>query len=248
MAADYEILANAHMAAQVAQAATVQAALTSIWEETLDPSDIVGSFRVFVERARPYIGAGRTLSERTAAAYLDAVGAVSGVGPLEWVGSELLDPDVLTRSLYGSTGKALGRAIVAVRDGGDPSAALSIASGNMLGASKRHMLNASRRSLIRASVYNKDLIGWSRVSDGAPCAFCAMLVSRGPAYNSDITARFRAHDRCGCSVRPIPKNDPTRGWSPQARLFRELWNAQYNGGRDFGAAIADLRGPHALAA
>jgi hypothetical protein len=47
---------------------------------------------------------------------------------------------------------------------------------------------------------------WRRVTDGDPCAFCAMLASRGPVYGSKQTAETRAadgrryHDHCGCTA------------------------------------------------
>lgn len=57
---------------------------------------------------------------------------------------------------------------------------------------------------------------WRRVTDANPCAFCAMLVTRGPAYRSEaragrvVGARGKPrgtrqigslfHDHCGCSV------------------------------------------------
>ena len=43
------------------------------------------------------------------------------------------------------------------------------------------------------------------MSDGNPCAFCAMLVSRGPAYTSEAAALAQGngdpyHKKCGCTV------------------------------------------------
>lgn len=57
-------------------------------------------------------------------------------------------------------------------------------------------------------------IGWRRVSDGDPCAFCAMLVTRGPVYTSRDKALHttnpapgipagtlhKYHPHCGCTV------------------------------------------------
>jgi len=50
--------------------------------------------------------------------------------------------------------------------------------------------------------------GWSRVTDNDPCAWCAMLASRGPVYKSAQTAGDprqggnRYHDHCGCQAWP----------------------------------------------
>ena len=47
---------------------------------------------------------------------------------------------------------------------------------------------------------------WRRVTDGNPCAFCAMLASRGPVYTeTTVTTRhdgMRYHKGCGCTAEP----------------------------------------------
>lgn len=43
--------------------------------------------------------------------------------------------------------------------------------------------------------------GWRRVSSGG-CAFCRMLAAKGAIYR-DSTARFAAHDNCGCTAEPV---------------------------------------------
>ena len=64
---------------------------------------------------------------------------------------------------------------------------------------------------------------WRRVTDGNPCAFCAMLAGRGPVYRSRETAGLgrRFHERCGCSVEEVVGD-----WSPSAREaeFADLYN------------------------
>lgn len=54
---------------------------------------------------------------------------------------------------------------------------------------------------------------WRRVSDGNPCGWCAMLVSRGPVYRSEDRAGMgrRYHTRCGCTAEPV--DDPA-SWEP----------------------------------
>jgi hypothetical protein len=49
-----------------------------------------------------------------------------------------------------------------------------------------------------------------------------MLVSRGPVYGGD--GDFAAHDRCGCSVQLISRDDRTGGWTAQARELRDAWD------------------------
>lgn len=60
---------------------------------------------------------------------------------------------------------------------------------------------------------------WRRVTDGKPCAFCAMLAGRGPVYTSQ-TVDFHTHDSCGC-VGEIVYGD----WEPTdlERQWREAY-------------------------
>jgi len=222
MAADFDSLARAHMSAQVGEAAKVQLALSVLWDRTIDPDDIGGSFWRFREQAATYIGAGRTLSEATAQRYFGNLKAVAGLDTeLPAVVRDVLPAAAAKGSLSAATGKSLKRALDNVRAGDSPNLALATAKGNMLGSAKRQVLNAGRSRLMRLSRADKDIIAWARVTDGGPCSFCAMLVSRGPVYKT--ANKFPAHDRCGCSVRPVTKNDPSGGWSDDARAYKELW-------------------------
>jgi len=73
----------------------------------------------------------------------------------------------------------------------------------------RKMILAGGRGVVRESgKADRRAIGVRRVSDGDPCTFCAMLVSRGPAYTSEAAALAKGngdpyHKGCGCSVEII---------------------------------------------
>ncbi|ARF59427.1 hypothetical protein [Streptomyces gilvosporeus] len=56
------------------------------------------------------------------------------------------------------------------------------------GAADRETLRAGRDLIDRASKRDRRAVGWARVTDGNPCAFCAMLASRGAIYTSRATA------------------------------------------------------------
>lgn len=89
----------------------------------------------------------------------------------------------------------------------------------MMAEAHRIMLAGSRGTIIESAAADSRAIGWRRVSDGDPCAFCALLVSRGPAYLSEAKALKNAnapsgwvgkygnkdpyHPNCGCSVEPV---------------------------------------------
>jgi hypothetical protein len=89
------------------------------------------------------------------------------------------------------------------------------------GAVSRHVLNAGRDTITQAVQDDRYFHGWIRVSDGDPCAFCAMLLSRGPVYNED-SADFQSHDHCACSAEPW--SDGSK-WPEANEKLRDLWNA-----------------------
>ena len=47
----------------------------------------------------------------------------------------------------------------------------------------------------------------ARVTDGAPCAFCAMLAGRGAVYHSTETASVPRARRCGCGSELVYGDD-----------------------------------------
>lgn len=68
----------------------------------------------------------------------------------------------------------------------------------------RHTEQAGREGMI-ASVQAADPVNgrWARVArGGTTCAFCLLLVSRGPVYTRD-TAVFESHPKCDCYAVPV---------------------------------------------
>lgn len=219
-------MAQAHMAQQVKQAAVVQLALSRLWDETIDPADLARTFLVFREKAAVLIGGGRILSERKADDYYRTLLAFRGLDASD-IPALIDDPRTaatIKASLSAASGPQLAE-IDRLRAQGLPFAvAFEAARSNMLGSAKRQVLNAGRSRLTGLARAHKRIRGWARVGDGNPCAFCAMLISRGPVYSED-TVDFRAHDRCGCSVRLVTFDEPDGGWSPEARFYRDAWDS-----------------------
>lgn len=128
----------------------------------------------------------------------------------------------------------------AISAGGSPAAALRLMRKALAGAAYRHTANGSRDTVMNTVRNSRTILGYRRISDGDPCAFCAMLVSRGAVYTKE-TAKFEAHDKDGCVPEPEyrPKGSFTET-GEAARLF-EIWKesgAQDLTGR---AAIAAFR-------
>lgn len=62
--------------------------------------------------------------------------------------------------------------------------------------------------------------GWARITEPNPCAFCALLATRGAVYKSDESASFKSHDHCRCHAEPI-----FAAYEPSAEVRQ--WQADY---------------------
>ncbi|MER7174206.1 hypothetical protein [Streptomyces mesophilus] len=110
-------------------------------------------------------------------------------------------------------------------------------------AADREALRGGRDLLHRASAADPQTVGWARVTDADPCAWCAMLASRGAIYRSGDAAQLKGsagplapvdaedlekyHDMCHCQVIPIYSRTD---WLPeQGRALRELWDQATEG-------------------
>lgn len=222
MAIDTVGLAQDHMKTQVRNAATVQAGLAVAFDKALKPSDLDGSFPTYLRSALALVSAGRGLALKTATDFYGAAKEGSGYDAV------MPAIDVPKIDIFRSTQALLMTGPVSIKkqlaSGVGLQAALDAAKKQTLAVGKRLTLEAPRQGLIQLVNKDKDALGWSRVSDGQPCHFCAMLLSRGPEYKSEKTARFRAHNGCGCSVRPFFKGDPHGGWTKDQEALRRLWD------------------------
>jgi hypothetical protein len=121
--------------------------------------------------------------------------------------------------------------------GEDPEKAKRNALVEAAGSAGRHVLNGGRSTQLALVQNDRGAIGWVRVTDGNPCAFCAMLASRGPVYKADSFSssdpRFtgpgevKTHDHCACLM--VPVFSRTAAWPGRSKEFQELWNAHIQG-------------------
>lgn len=103
------------------------------------------------------------------------------------------------------------------------------------GSLSRQVLNGGRETILRSVADDKEALGYGRVTDGNPCAFCAMLAGRGPVYKKE-TADFQAHDECGCGAEPVYFRDAP--WPGRAREFHDMYNEAQLQAREDGTAAA----------
>lgn len=89
-------------------------------------------------------------------------------------------------------------------------------------AAVRLVLNGGRGMLVDAVEADPVALGWIRVTDGDPCAFCALLASRGPTFKSRGSAGFQAHDSCACTAEPV--YDRNTEWPGRNREWADLYS------------------------
>lgn len=215
-------LAERHRLAQAAVSGRTQAALSAVWGRYLRPADLDGSFPAYSRAATAVVGAGRGLSSSVAADYYRQARAAAGLDPAGAVQpvAEALNAAQVETVLRVTGPVEIKRRVAEGQPIGEASRqALALT----LGDAARLTLNAGRETTLDAARRDPDATGWARISDGAPCAFCAMLVSRGPVYRSEASADFRSHGKCGCTAGLIFDGD---GWTPEARALRDLWDSQ----------------------
>jgi hypothetical protein len=213
--------------------------LTRLWD-VADPQ----SFNRLVEASIPFVQARHGTSAAEAARYFEAFHlAEAQTGAPTVVLPEPPARDKIAASLY-ATGQAQARR--ALQSGLGVAAVRANTLVTMSGAVTRNVLDGGRQTLINSTERGERLIGWMRITGPKPCAFCAMLASRGPVYTSgsaavrvgrtgsdpNATGRVRGtrardesfHDNCVCTAEPITRDAPSwREQYPDAAQYDRLW-------------------------
>lgn len=214
-----QALTEAHRLAQAELVAQSLQDVLAAWP-LLDPASLSGTFPEYARVLTAMLAARRESSTSLAAAYLQAYREAEGVaGSLDVVAAEAIaEAQALTSLLV--TGPIAAK--VAIRGGKTAEAAMTSALTQTLGASARIVQGGGRETVYRTVLDDGEARGVQRITDGAPCAFCAMLAGRGAVYKSEMTADFRAHDKCGCHAEPIYRSKGTFA-APHLAEFSQLW-------------------------
>jgi hypothetical protein len=214
-------LTRAHHAAQLAVRAGSIANLVKLWR-IVDPTDLRNTIDVFVEAAVLLAGSGFDESAGTAQRYYSLFRRVEGGArdnlpqraPLRRPAAAALADELRGASLKGIlTARRAGMSVEQAGERGFVRAA---------GALAKLVLAGGRRTILTMAGADRTALGWVRVTDGDPCAFCRMLAARGPVYKTQAGAEFVPHDGCGCSAEPF-----FRGSAPpeQAAEYARQWQA-----------------------
>lgn len=191
------------------------------------------SFNLLVTAAVPLVRAYHGLSVTVAAAYFNSfrrAERAGGSSPPRLAAP--LEPDRLVASLT-VTGRV--QTAKALRAGQAPDVAMRAALVRTSGALTRHVLSGGRDTIDNSTREDRETAGWGRVTDADPCAFCAMLAARGPAYGKD-TVGFEAHDHCACTGEPAYADAE---WPGRAREFQALYQRAQREARANGSASSE---------
>lgn len=188
------------------------------------------SFEQLAAASVPLIRVHRGLSASFAAAYFTAFRATERV---KGDAAPKL-PDPINEDRVKGTLTAVGAEMTrrAIDAGHTPQAAMQNALVRTVGSVTKFVLEGGRDTIVLSSGADREAHGWARVTSASPCAFCAMVASRGPVF-TDRTADFEAHAHCGCSGEPSYEGSE---WPGDARRFKELFNRAQREGDASGTA------------
>jgi hypothetical protein len=226
------LLTDRHRGAQLALRAVFLTELHRLWP-LLDPLRLTTTASAWLDLAVGLVLGYRTRSAEISLSYYDRFRtAETRHPPIETATIRSLltpvDPAAVQTSLLvtgpGTIIRQLGR-------GADPEQADRKALVAVSGAASRHVLNGGRDALDTAVAHDAVALGYARVTGPNPCAFCAVLASRGPVYTSAASAAGAKdyHDFCMCTVEAV--YDADAPWPGRAREFEALWektSAEYS--------------------
>lgn len=210
-------LAEEQRVEQAAISAETTQRVLALWLATYEPGNSQ-VWQAIVEALQALVSLFRGRSARSAANYFLATREAAGVSGLHVPRLAPEAPRELVEATARITGAhAYGRALT----GGVPvEQARRTAGVQVAGAVSRIALDGGRKTIINAVDDDREAIGWARVGDANPCAFCSMLISRGPVY-SEETAKFQAHPHCACIAAPVWSRD--EAWLGHSKDLYKQW-------------------------
>ena len=207
-------LTELHRVLQVRLSTQAMAATRLLWSQ-LDPTDLAAARGTWLRQQLQLMKIYDGKTATAAAAYLEKFRVAEGHpgGPV--VGVDGFDPGWAESSL-GFNGPH--RIAEAVEGGAEPGVAKAQALSLVMNAAQRLAMAGGRRVMDESSLANPDSAGWRRVPDGNPCAFCAMLVTRGVYRTARAAGQGRAwHRGCGCGCEEVFGE-----WTPTDREQRYI--------------------------
>lgn len=255
---DIATLNKTHRERQAANGVAVQRLVAQLFAQMIDPKNIAGTAQPWLLQSIQAILRGRQTAFVLASAYATAIRRLQAPGADPFTIPRPPDPPMeqLVRSL---TFTGPGRLAVDLAktpqpiepDREDPKADFQLfdrerqqydravkeapakAAVASSAAAFRHVTNGARDTIDGVILGDPVATGYMRIAKEHPCAFCLVLVSRGPRYKKDSfdksDARFtgpgehKVHDACGCMLQPLYGSTSSKHWTDQAREAEQLW-------------------------
>lgn len=217
------LLTSQHRAKQIQLRVVTVRDLLRLWQ-VFDPKAISQSWATIEPALVALIQSRHLTSASLTSDYLRAFGVAEiGAAPPSVSASQLTADEIIPNL------RILGPANAwdLIRKGRDGAEVARTTLTLIEGEASRQSLNGGRRMLTDTMQRDRRIRGYTRVTDGSPCAFCAMTAGRGPVYRSEATAGFEAHRKCGCTGEPVYSTDAP--WSPSAQKFRDLYDQAARG-------------------
>lgn len=202
---------------------------------TLDESELNRSFPGYERQAAEVIREGEHRASRLAVQfYAETRKTEQAEGDAPRLPARLASPEQLRTNLFVTGPVEVKRALT---HGASIDEAMRRGQVATAGAGSRLALNAGRYHIEDLAKADPSAVGWQRVIQSAkPCAFCAMLASRGAVYKAGRYApRTKYHYHCSCVAVPLFKGSKKH---QQAQFYAALWSESTKG----------LRGKKAVAA
>ena len=216
-------LTQAHQRQQIAIATRAEAEARVLWSR-LDIDDLDGSTPYWLASNVAAVNRRLVESQRVAGEYLTQYREAEIGLPAAVV---FAAPDATARVLRFAGPVRIKRLIGA---GMRSAEAYTAAFTKFAGMARRQTMMGGRLTIAATTGQDRRAYGWRRVTDGNPCAFCAMLASRGPIYRDDASAAgLQYHAHCGCTAEPCYEAN----WEPteQEQKYLDAYtDARYPGG------------------
>lgn len=203
LTAEGRALTEANRVEQLQIAARASLVANALWPR-LDPADLDGSTPVWLAANLAAAKSFYEQSAATSAAYVERYRLAEIGANAEPVVFPDFDTALNSQALM-LAGPV--RVKLLAGSGRTGTAAHSEAKRKFQGIMRRQVMSGGRQLIDETTGADSQAIGWRRVSDGNPCAFCAMLCSRGPVYRSADRAGdpvagsgLRYHGHCGCTA------------------------------------------------
>lgn len=218
-------LTEAHRLAQARLAAEVAQLVLESWA-VLDPENLDDTVNRWLRLLIPAIARRHANSARLAGTYLSAfraaeLGQVARFVPV--LAPALPAPQIATTLTV--TGPVRVKTATARRLPLDD--AVDRAKASTARSAGRLVTSGGNDTIMRTVDADSTALGWARVTSGSPCAFCAMLASRGGVYQSERSASFETHDGCNCKPEPIYRTDARL--PPGSERFAQMWREATRG-------------------